>query len=220
MTIVCPRNGLSCRVVDPSIARAPGPAVVRHPVPLHPACATSAPTTKGVIPACPEIAAVPRREPAPATSTTVRLLDLSLDARSAKNRVFGPIVTNLGDDDQISDRRSSTAVSLWAVGTIVIDGRRCTTRTGRTNAPLASRWGGQPSPRLPCSGTLAIAGLAAGGQGSSCAAGAWAPSRVRGTLGDPEVMNRGHRSRSRQVCGSRPPGVEWLTGQVNADSTA
>ena len=129
-------------------------------------------------------------------STTVRLLEpLSLGARSAKNRiVFGPIVTNLGDDDRsISDRHVAFygRLARGGVGTIVIDEASVhDSDWPYERAPLAARCAaGWAAVATACHahGALAIAGLGhAGGQGSSAYSQRelWAPSRV------PEVNSR------------------------------
>ena len=126
----------------------------------------------------------------------MRLLDpLSLGARSAKNRiVFGPVVTNLGDEDRsISDRHVAfyDRLARGGVGTIVIDEASVhDSDWPYERAPLAARCaGGWAAVAAVCHahGALAIAGLGhAGGQGSSAYSQRelWAPSRV------PEVNSR------------------------------
>ncbi len=126
----------------------------------------------------------------------MRLLEpLSLGARTAANRVmFGPIVTNLGDDDRRFTHRHTAFYERRATGgcgIIVTEGASVhLSDWPYERAPLAERcadgWA-QIAAACHAHGTLVIASLDhAGGQGSSAYSQAplWAPSRV------PEVNTR------------------------------
>jgi mycofactocin system FadH/OYE family oxidoreductase 1 len=126
----------------------------------------------------------------------VRLLDpLTLGSRTAPNRVvFGPHVTNLGDDER---RLTSRHVAYYerraagGCGTIVVEGASVhPTDWPYERAPLAARcsdgWAAVVDACRP-HGTIVLASLDhAGGQGSSAYSqlALWAPSRV------PEVNTR------------------------------
>ena len=126
----------------------------------------------------------------------VRLLEpLALGAREAPNRVmFGPHVTNLGDDDRQLTGRHVAYYRRRAVGgcgTVVIEGASVhPSDWPYERAPLAERCGEgwrAVAAALHEHGTLALASLDhAGGQGSSAYSQRelWAPSRV------PEVATR------------------------------
>ena len=126
----------------------------------------------------------------------MRLLEpLSLGARAAANRVmFGPIVTNLGDDDRRFTHRHTAFYERRAAGgcgIIVTEGASVhPSDWPYERAPLAERcaegWA-QIATACHAHGSLVIASLDhAGGQGSSAYSQAplWAPSRV------PEVNTR------------------------------
>jgi mycofactocin system FadH/OYE family oxidoreductase 1 len=126
----------------------------------------------------------------------VRLLDpLTLGTRTAPNRVvFGPHVTNLGDDDRRLTARHVAYYERRArggCGTIVVEGASVhASDWPYERAPLAERCGdGWAAVVAACRphGALVMASLDhAGGQGSSAYSQAplWAPSRV------PEVNSR------------------------------
>ena len=126
----------------------------------------------------------------------MRLLDpLTLGARTAANRImFGPHVTNLGDDHRaLPDRwvRYHAARAIGGCGIIVAEGASVhESDWPYERAPLASRCGdGWTRLAEAChdSGALLIAAVDhAGGQGSSAYSQRelWAPSRV------PEVNSR------------------------------
>jgi 2,4-dienoyl-CoA reductase (NADPH2) len=126
----------------------------------------------------------------------MRLLEpLPLGPRTAPNRVlFGPHVTNLGDDDRGFTRRHTTYYERRAqggCGTIVLEGASVhPSDWPYERAPLAANAGpGWAAVVAACRphGALVIASLDhAGGQGSSAyhQAPLWAPSRV------PEVASR------------------------------
>lgn len=126
----------------------------------------------------------------------MRLLEpLPLGPRTAPNRVlFGPHVTNLGDDDRCLTRRHTAYYERRArggCGTIVVEGASVhESDWPYERAPLASRaqqgWADIVAACRP-HGALVIASLDhAGGQGSSAYSQRplWAPSRV------PEVASR------------------------------
>ncbi|MET0579574.1 MAG: 2,4-dienoyl-CoA reductase, partial [Ilumatobacteraceae bacterium] len=126
----------------------------------------------------------------------MRLLEpLTLGPRTAPNRIlFGPHVTNLGDDDRRFTRRHTAYYERRArggCGTIVVEGASVhASDWPYERAPLASRatpgWAAVVSACRP-HGALVIASLDhAGGQGSSAYSQRplWAPSRV------PEVASR------------------------------
>ena len=120
---------------------------------------------------------------------------LALGSRTAPNRVlFGPHVTNLGDDDR---RLTARHVAYYArrarggCGTIVVEGASVhPSDWPYERAPLAERCGdGWAAVAAACQehGSVVVASLDhAGGQGSSAYSQAplWAPSRV------PEVATR------------------------------
>jgi len=128
--------------------------------------------------------------------TATRLLEpLDLGVRSARNRVvFGPHVTNLGDDDRQFTRRHTAYYARRAqggCGTIVVEGASVhASDWPYERAPLAERGAdGWAAIAAACHdhGALVVASLDhAGGQGSSAYSQAplWAPSRV------PEVATR------------------------------
>jgi 2,4-dienoyl-CoA reductase-like NADH-dependent reductase (Old Yellow Enzyme family) len=130
------------------------------------------------------------------TSRAVRLLEpLDLGPRTARNRVlFGPHVTNLGDDDRRLTARHTAYYGRRArggCGTIVVEGASVhDSDWPYERAPLAARCGdGWAAIGAAChdEGALVLASLDhAGGQGSSAYSQAplWAPSRV------PEVATR------------------------------
>ncbi len=126
----------------------------------------------------------------------MRLLDpIALGAASARNRIlFGPHVTNLGDEDRrLTDRHLHYYMrrAEGGCGTIVLEQASVhPSDWPYERAPLAERaasgWA-RIAERCRASGTLVIAGLNhAGGQGSSAYSQRplWAPSRV------PEVATR------------------------------
>ncbi|MGH8922065.1 MAG: 2,4-dienoyl-CoA reductase, partial [Actinomycetes bacterium] len=125
-----------------------------------------------------------------------RLLEpLGLGSRTAPNRIlFGPHVTNLGDDERRLTARHLAYYERRArggCGTVVIEGASVhTSDWPYERAPLAERCGeGWAAIASACQqhGTLVVAALDhAGGQGSSAYSQSplWAPSRV------PEVATR------------------------------
>ncbi len=126
----------------------------------------------------------------------MKLLDpIALGPRTAPNRVlFGPHVTNLGDDDRRLTGRHVAYYARRAVGgcgTIVVEGASVHgSDWPYERAPLADRcvegWSQIVEACRP-HGSLVVASLDhAGGQGSSAynQAPLWAPSRV------PEVNTR------------------------------
>src|SRR6187397_1201890 len=123
------------------------------------------------------------------------LTPLTLGPRTAPNRImFGPHVTNLGDDDRQLTARHVAYYRRRAVGgcgTVVIEGASVHPSDWPfERAPLAERCGEgwrAVAAALHEYGTLAVASLDhAGGQGSSAYSQRelWAPSRV------PEVTTR------------------------------
>jgi 2,4-dienoyl-CoA reductase (NADPH2) len=165
----------------------------------------------------------------------MRLLDpLPLGPRTAPNRIlFGPHVTNLGDDDRCFTRRHTAYFERRArggCGTIVVEGASVhESDWPYERAPLAARAaGGWADIVGACRphGALVIASLDhAGGQGSSAYSQAplWAPSRV------PEVASRevpkwmepedigavvdGFAAAARAAVGAGCDGVEINAGQ-------
>ena len=126
----------------------------------------------------------------------MKLLEpLALGPRTAPNRVlFGPHVTNLGDDDRrLTDRHVAyyERRARGGCGTIVVEGAsvhdsRLAVRAGPARRVAAAGWAAIVAACRP-HGALVIASLDhAGGQGSSAYSQRplWAPSRV------PEVNTR------------------------------
>ena len=159
---------------------------------------------------------------------------LSLGARTAPNRVmFGPHVTNLGDDDR---RLTSRHVAyyerraLGGCGIVVVEGASVhESDWPYERAPLASRCAeGWRSITEACHrhGSLVIASLDhAGGQGSSAYSQLplWAPSRVPEVntrevpkwmeVSDVHAVIEGFGAAARQAIDSGVDGVEINAGQ-------
>ena len=163
----------------------------------------------------------------------MRLLDpLTFGRATAPNRVmFGPHVTNLGDDDRrLTERtwRTTQRRAEGGCGTIVTEGRACTSATGRTSehrSPARCRdgWAAIVDACRP-HGALVIAvarprrrpGLV--GVQPAPAVGAVARARGQQARGAEVDGGRRHRRRRRRVR-ELPPGSPPRPGATVSRST-